>query len=96
MKILVIRFSSLGDVVLSTPVPRLLKNKFPKSEIHFITKRAYSSVYYYNKNIDKVIDFDNNLYEISLSLKNENYDLVIDLHNNLRSNFIKLFLIKVV
>ena len=30
MKILVIRFSSLGDVVLSTPVPRLLKEKFPK------------------------------------------------------------------
>ena len=94
MKILVVRFSSLGDVVLSTPVPRLLKEKFPKSEIHFITKKAYSSIYYNNKNIDKVINFNNNLYEITKKLKNENYDLIVDLHNNLRSKFIKFFLMK--
>ena len=94
MKILIVRFSSLGDVVLSTPVPRLLKGKYPDSEIHFITKKEYCSVYYNNKSVDKVIEFNNNLYKTILNLRREKYDLVIDLHNNLRSNFLKLFLIK--
>ena len=94
MKILIVRFSSLGDVVLSTPVPRLLRGKYPDSVIHFITKKEYCSVYYNNKSVDKVIEFNNNLYETILNLRREKYDLVIDLHNNLRSNFLKLFLIK--
>tara|TARA_Y100001958_G_scaffold95620_1_gene65584 strand:- start:2993 stop:3970 length:978 start_codon:yes stop_codon:yes gene_type:complete len=92
MKILIIRLSSLGDIVLSTPIPRLIKKKFPTSEIHFITKKDFCSVYNYNINVDKVIEFNDNLFEVTSKLKNENYDLVIDLHNNLRSNFIKLML----
>ena len=94
MKILIIRFSSLGDIVLSTPVPRLLKKKFPKSEIHIITKKDYSSIYNYNINVDKVIEFKDNLFEVTSNLKKENYNLIIDLHNNLRSNFIKFSLKK--
>ena len=81
MKILVVRFSSLGDVVLSTPVPRLLKEKFPKSEIHFITKKAYSSIYSNNKNIDKVINFNNNLYESIQKIKDYLSSLdILNLH----------------
>lgn len=94
MKILIIRFSSLGDVVLTTPVPRLLKKKYPNSEIHFITKKIYSSIYNNNINVDKVIEFSNNLFEAYNNLKKENYDLVIDLHNNLRSIFLKFLLFK--
>tara|TARA_B100001287_G_scaffold148884_1_gene125381 strand:- start:2149 stop:3129 length:981 start_codon:yes stop_codon:yes gene_type:complete len=89
MKILIIRLSSLGDIVLSTPIPRLLKKKFPKSDIHFITKKDFCSIYNYNINVDKVIEFNDNLFEVISKLKNENYDLIIDLHNNLRSNYIK-------
>ncbi len=84
----------MGDVVLTTPVPRILKKEFPKSVIHFITKEEYSYIYNNNINIDKVISFKNNLLEILSNLRDEKYDLIIDLHNNLRSNFLKLFLFK--
>ena len=88
------RFSSLGDVVLTTPIPRLLKKKYPNSEIHFITKKIYSSIYNNNINVDKVIEFSNNLLETYKDLKKENYDLVIDLHSNLRSIFLKFLLFR--
>ena len=94
MKILIIRFSSFGDVVLSTPVPRLLKNKYPESVIHFITKKEYSSIYNNNNYVDKVIKFEKNLYQTYIKLRNEKYNLIIDLHNNLRSNYLKLLLFK--
>ena len=84
----------MGDVVLTTPVPRLLKKKFPESKIHFITKDEYSYIYDNNINIDKVIKFKDSLINILTKLRSENYDLVVDLHNNLRSNFLKLFLFK--
>lgn len=89
MKILIIRLSSLGDVVLTTPVPRLLRKKFPNSEIHFITKSEYSDIYINNNNVNKVINLEQNLKKTIKFLKSERYDLVIDLHNNLRSNIIK-------
>ncbi len=94
MKILIIRFSSLGDIVLTTPIPRLLKKKFPNSEIHFITKTSYFDVYINNENIDKLIEFNDNLLEITKKLKKENYDFIIDLHNNIRSRIIKFSLNK--
>jgi ADP-heptose:LPS heptosyltransferase len=84
----------MGDIVLTTPVPRLLKKKFPNSNIHFITKDEYSYIYDNNINVDKVIKFKDNPIEILTQLRSEKYDLVVDLHNNLRSNFIKLFLLK--
>tara|TARA_Y100000741_G_scaffold358057_1_gene336692 strand:- start:633 stop:1631 length:999 start_codon:yes stop_codon:yes gene_type:complete len=92
MKILLIRFSSLGDIVLTTPVPRLLRKKFPKSEIHFITKAEYSDIYTNNNNVNKIIHLQKNLKKTINILRSEKYDLVIDLHNNIRSNFIKFSL----
>ena len=59
-----------------------------------MTKKIYSSIYNNNINVDKVIEFSNNLLETYKDLKKENYDLVIDLHNNLRSIFLKLLLFK--
>jgi hypothetical protein len=38
MKILVIRFSSIGDIVLTTPIVRCLKQQLPHAQIHFLTK----------------------------------------------------------
>jgi len=92
MKILLIRLSSLGDIVLTTPVPRLLKKKFPKSEVHFITKAEYSDIYNNNNNVNKVIHLQKNLKKTISILRSEKYDLIIDLHNNIRSNFIKFSL----
>lgn len=88
-KILVIRFSSIGDIVLVTPVFRCIKKQLPGAELHFVTKRNFKIVTASNPYIDKFFYLDNDLPAITDSLKKENYDYVIDLHNNLRSLRIK-------
>ena len=82
----------MGDVVLTSPVPRLIKEFFPKSEIHFLTKKMYSDLYINNIYLNKVYLFDNNLLYILKKLQKNNYDLLIDLHNNWRSIFLRLAL----
>lgn len=92
MKILIIRFSSLGDIVLTSPVPRLIKKSFPNSEVHFLTKKIYSDTYENNININKIYLLDRNFFQLYNELKKNNYDLIIDLHNNLRSFFLRKLL----
>ncbi len=92
MKILIIRFSSIGDVVLTTPVIRCCKQQLKNSEIHFVTKASFKSTLEHNPNLDKLITFEKDFTEVLPQLKKENYDFVIDLHNNLRSTRLKLAL----
>ena len=89
IKFLVVRFSSIGDIVLTTPVVRLLKKKFPQSEIHYLTKPQFSYLLENNPNIDKVITLDKDLKTTINLLKDESYDHLIDLHNNIRTRRIK-------
>lgn len=89
MKILIIRFSSIGDIVLSTPVFRCIKKQIEGSEIHFVTKRSFKIVTASNPFIDKFFYFENDLDELINELKIEDYDYVIDLHKNFRSIKIK-------
>ncbi len=88
-KILVIRFSSIGDIVLASPVFRCLKKQLPDSEIHFVTKTTFKIVTASNPYIDKFFYYDKDIFSLIAELKKENYDYVIDLHNNFRSNKIK-------
>ena len=60
VKILVIRMSSLGDIILTFPFIRLLKKKFPDSEIDFIVKNEFREVIESNKHISNVYSFDKN------------------------------------
>lgn len=85
MKVLVIRFSSIGDIVLTTPVLRCLKQQRPDAEIHFLTKAAFRAVVAHNPNIDKVHYLEDNLDAVVEELKKEKFDYVADLHNNLRT-----------
>ena len=89
MKILVIRFSSIGDIVLTTPVVRVLAKQLPKAEIHYCTKKSFASIVQNNPYVNKVHILDGKLSDLISDLKNENFDYVIDLHNNLRSFIIK-------
>ncbi len=89
VKFLIIRFSSIGDIVLTSPVTRCLKNQVKNAEIHFITKRKYEAILDANPNIDKVHVFDENLIGMFHSLKEEKFDYIIDLHHNFRSGRIK-------
>ena len=91
-KILIIRFSSIGDIVLASPVFRCEKMQLPGADVHFLTKLSYKIVTAANPYIDKFFYYDKNLEELIVRLKAENYDHVIDLHNNIRSNKIKRLL----
>ena len=84
-KILVIRFSSIGDIVLTTPVIRCLKNQLQEVEIHVLTKKKFSNLYKTNPYINKVYEFDDSLKRNIEELKIEHYDYVVDLQKNKRS-----------
>lgn len=85
MKFLVVRFSSIGDIVLTTPVVRALKQQVPNAEVHFITKKNFEIVLKGNPHIDKLYLIEKSVSEVIEDLKNEQYDYVIDLHNNIRT-----------
>ncbi len=88
MKILVVRFSSIGDIVLCTPVFRWIKNHIPDSEVHFLTKSKFKQVVHGNPYIDKLIEWENPKQKSQMF--SSDYDLIIDLHNNLRTRLVKL------
>jgi len=84
LKILIVRFSSIGDIVLTSPVVRIAKEQL-KAEVHFLTKKRYSNLVQFNPNIDKVHLFDSDFSGLIDDLKKEDFDHIIDLHNNLRT-----------
>lgn len=89
MKILIVRFSSIGDIVLTTPVPRVLKTQLEDVVIHYATKIQYKSILDSNPYVDKVLYLQKDLNELVEQLRAEKYDYVIDLHNNLRTRIVK-------
>jgi ADP-heptose:LPS heptosyltransferase len=90
VKILILRFSSVGDIVLTTPVVRCLRKKFPDAEIHYATKKSFQSILQHNPYINELHLLENSLNELVAQLKREKFDYVIDLHNNQRTFLIKL------
>ena len=85
-KILVIRLSSLSDILLTTPLVRTLKQKYPHLKIDFLLRPQYKQVYEFNPYIDTLLFYENdNERKISEKLRNRKYDLIIDLQNNFRS-----------
>jgi len=92
VKVLIIRFSSIGDIVLCSPVIRCVKQQLPNAEVHFLSKLSFKAVTEANPYIDKFFYFNNNLDTLINELKVEKYDYVIDLHKNFRTLKIKLVL----
>lgn len=85
VKFLIIRFSSIGDIVLTSPVVRNLKNQVEGAEIHYLTKSQFQSLVETNPHIDKVHTLKKSLSETVKELKLEHFDYVIDLHRNIRT-----------
>lgn len=81
-KFLIIRFSSIGDIVLTTPVIRCLKQQVPDAEVHFLTKESFRSVVVHNPFIDKLHVLAHSWELMVEELKSEDYDYIIDLHHN--------------
>ncbi len=85
MKFLIIRFSSIGDIVLTTPVIRCLKNQLPDAELHFLTKESFATIVENNPYINKVHLLTHSWETLMHELKQEEFDFIIDLHHNLRT-----------
>jgi len=89
MKILLLRLSSIGDIVLTSPVIRCIKQQIPNCALHFLVKEQFQMVLRDNPYIDQLHLFSGKLNENIAALKKENFDWVIDLHNNQRTFLIK-------
>lgn len=97
-KIGLIRFSSLGDVILTFPLIAAIHRKLPGSQIYFITKECYAPLFENNSLINDVLVLpekkDNQgspLKELKNAIRNEHFDLLIDLHSNIRSRILCFF-----
>src|SRR5215471_10514792 len=88
MKFLIIRFSSIGDIVLTTPVIRCLKQQLPDAEVHYVTKLQFKSILENNPYIDR-LHLLSDLKTTIRELKAERFDYIVDLHHNVRTLRIK-------
>lgn len=92
MRLLFIRFSAIGDIVLASPALRCAKQQIPDVEIHFLTKKSMKAVSEANPYVDQFHYFDKNLDSTIQELKAYKFDYIIDLHKNLRTLRIRLAL----
>ena len=98
-KILIIRMSSIGDIVLSTSFLKSVKKKYPSSEIHFLIKKEFSDLVKKHPSIDNLISFDKKLgfkelMRLGRSLRDNDYDVIFDIHSVFRTRVLSLFLRK--
>lgn len=95
VKFLIIRFSSIGDIIQCMNVVDGIKNKFPDAEIHWIARKDMSTFLSMDKRIDRIWGFDKKLglkglWQIAGELKKERFDYIYDAHSNIRSNILRL------
>jgi ADP-heptose:LPS heptosyltransferase len=96
-RILVVRFSSLGDVVKCTALPRLIKRAYPRAHLTFVTAADYLELIRDNPHIDRPLGFPRReglggLLRLSHELKRGGVDLVVDVHRSLRSRMLTALL----
>jgi ADP-heptose:LPS heptosyltransferase len=90
LKVLVIRFSSIGDIVLTFHALRCLREKHPNAEIHFLTKSRYAELLQASTFHDKTLFFEGDLMQTRSLIRKGNYTHIVDLHNNLRSRLLTI------
>ena len=98
MKVLILKPSSLGDVVHALPVVRLLKLAKPEAEIHWWINRELMPLLEWDPDIDRLIPFDRHLWAkprgwpvmagTIRGLREERYDWILDLQSLIRSSAI--------
>ncbi len=90
---LIIRFSSVGDIILSSLLLRVLHKRFPECRIDYLVKKEYADLVRFNPHIANVIEFPvssgvRELHEIRRVIRNSQYDLIVDIHDSIRSRYI--------
>ncbi|HPE86018.1 MAG: glycosyltransferase family 9 protein [Bacteroidales bacterium] len=91
-KILIIRFSSIGDIVLTTPVVRMLAKN--GHDVYYLTKEKYREILIHNPYLSGIFILSDSLSRTLQQVRMENIDFVIDLHRNFRSFKVKVALRK--
>ncbi|MEM9823244.1 MAG: glycosyltransferase family 9 protein, partial [Bacteroidota bacterium] len=91
LKILVVRFSSIGDMVLTTPIVRALKEQ-RQAEVHYLCKTRFREILQANPYLDRIYGIEKNIGEVLPELRLEQYDYLVDLHKNWRSLHLRLAL----
>ncbi len=91
-KFLIVRFSSIGDIVLTSPVVRCLKTQVPGAEVHFLTRNTFADLLKFHPLIDRLWTSDGSLDDVAEELKVQKFDYVIDLHHNIRTLKLKRLL----
>ena len=92
-KILIMRLSSIGDILLATPFIRQTRIAFPNAQIDFVIKKEFYPLIRFNPHLDKIYRYDKNtgiegLEQLSRVLLERKYDFVFDLHNNMRTRYL--------
>ncbi len=97
-RILVIKLSALGDVILITPSLRALRQKYPNAWISVLVGRKSRKMIRNCPYVDDVIAFDDTakprfqtLLKTVRSLAKEDFDMVVDFQNNRLSHFLSFF-----
>lgn len=98
MKILIIRFSSFGDIAQCMGSVKALKELYPHSNIDWVTKSSFESLVKSHPDIDKVFTLHSkggvfDLLKLGVQLRKEGYNLVYDAHHNLRSSILRFFFV---
>ncbi|HUH75291.1 MAG TPA: glycosyltransferase family 9 protein [Chitinophagales bacterium] len=91
-KILLIRLSSIGDIVLTSLALRCIKNTYPEAQIDFLTKEQYVDLVASYPQISNVLLYKSSLWQIAQEVISNDYDAVIDLHANTRTRILQQLL----
>src|SRR6476661_9831972 len=89
--VLAVRFSSIGDVLLTTPLLRAIRRRHPASRITVLTKGVHAPLLSHNPYLSRVLSLDpgQSLRELAGELRAERYSHLLDLHGSLRSQLLQ-------
>jgi heptosyltransferase-2 len=92
-KTLVIRFSSVGDILLSTLLVRVLRRRFPQAQIDYLVKARHAELLRGNPHLSRVLTLPDGasfreMRRLRAQVRAERYDLIFDIHDSLRSRFV--------
>lgn len=90
-RILLIRLSSLGDIILTYPLISKLKRRYPGAVIDFAVRKEFSEAVELNHNISGILKYDNDLSGLRKDIRRKSYDVILDLHNNPKSTYLRMF-----
>lgn len=90
--ILAVRFSSIGDILLTTPLLRSIRRTHPSARVTVVTKRTYLPLLSHNPYVDRIVGLapDHSLLGLAAELRDDRYTDLLDLHDNLRSRALRL------